>query len=263
MCGRYAAITDPATVAREFDAIDGTEGNAPGADYNVAPTKNVVTVVERYSPAAENDHHQHADEEKTEPVRSVRVMRWGLVPFWAKDPSVGNRMINTRAETVREKPTFRKAFARRRCLVPVDGWFEWQAASGSKAAKKPFYMTSPDGSLLAFAGLWETWRDPDAGPEAPPLVTCSVLTTDAVGRLAGIHNRMPLIMQQQHWQAWLDPDLPDATGLLEPPGPDWLDSLEIRPVSTKVNNVRNNGPELLDRVAAEPHGPDTLFDLPE
>lgn len=262
MCGRYAASKDPATLAREFDAIDDTEGQAPGADYNVAPTKNVLTVVE--FPPTESGGRAHP-EDSSGPTRVIRIMRWGLVPFWAKDTSVGNRMINTRAETVQEKPAFRKAFSRRRCLVPADGWFEWRAAGadGGVARKKPFFMTDPEGLSLAFAGIWETWSDPDADPDTPPLVTCSILTTDAVGRFADVHSRMPLIMPRERWQAWLDPDRPDAGGLLEPPDPTSLDPLEIRPVSTRVNHVRNNGPELLERSDPEPQDLNALFDLPQ
>ncbi|TLW91919.1 SOS response-associated peptidase [Saccharomonospora piscinae] len=263
MCGRYAATKDPATLMREFDAVDGTEGKASGADYNVAPTKNVTTVVERYPRDADGTVLE--DEPA---VRSLRVMRWGLVPFWAKDPSVGSRMINTRAETATEKPSFRKALSRRRCLVPADGWFEWKATpavEGRKAAKEPYYMTTQDGSSLAFAGLWETWRD-KAEPDAPPLITCSVLTTQAVGRLGDIHDRMPLVLPSARWQDWLDPGRTDAADLLTPPERDWLDELELRPVSTRVNNVRNNGPDLVDRVAPEAAdldaAQDALFDTP-
>lgn len=264
MCGRYAATKDPATLMREFDAADGTEGQAPTENYNVAPTKNIVSVVERHP----RDPEGNVVEDEPA-VRALRVMRWGLVPFWAKDPAIGNRMINTRAETATEKPAFRKALSRRRCLIPADGWFEWRVADGAasggkKAPKEPFFMTTRDGSSLAFAGIWETWRDPKGEPGAPPLVTCSIITTDAVGQLTEIHDRMPLVMPRERWRAWLDPDRTDAAELLEPPGLDLVDSLELRPVSTKVNNVRNNGPELLERVQPEAADLDdgALFDLP-
>lgn len=261
MCGRYAATKDPTALMREFDAVDGTEGKVGRADYNVAPTKHVPTVVERYPRDADGTVLE--DEPA---VRSLRVMRWGLVPFWAKDPSVGNRMINTRAETAKEKPAFRKALARRRCLVPADGWFEWKATdggSGRKASKEPYYMTTRDSSSLAFAGLWETWRDPKADPDELPLITFSVITTEAVGQLADIHPRMPLVLPRSRWADWLDPGRTDATDLLAPPDRDWVDELELRPVSTRVNNVRNNGPELIERAAPEPTDLDAaLFDLP-
>lgn len=254
MCGRYAATKNPATLVDEFAAIDRTGGEAPAADHNVAPTKNVLTVVQR--------HPRHEDgtvATDATPQRSLRVMRWGLVPFWAKDASVGNRMINTRSETAAQKPAFRRALAQRRCLVPADGWFEWQRTS---TAKKPHFMTARDDSALAFAGIWETWRDPHAGPDAGPLVTFSILTTDAVGQLTDIHHRMPLVMPRDSWATWLDPDRGDVRELLRPPAQDVVDALELRPVSDKVNNVRNNGPELTERHADEPTQLDhALFDV--
>jgi putative SOS response-associated peptidase YedK len=124
MCGRYASTRDPATLAIEFDAVDGTDGAAPSADYNVAPTKPVLSVVTRHP----RDAQGIPDRDRT--VRSIRVMRWGLVPHWAKDPSIGPRMINARAESAAIKPAFRDPVARRRCLLPADGWYEWQAGSG-------------------------------------------------------------------------------------------------------------------------------------
>lgn len=258
MCGRYAATKDPATLTQEFDATDETEGHAPGADYNVAPTKKIVAVVER--------HPRDADGEVLldEPAaRQLRVMRWGLVPFWAKDPAIGSKMINTRAETAATKPAFRKALARHRCLVPADGWYEWQKGTGPKGRKQPFFMTSPDGSSLAFAGIWETWRDPK-DPGSAPLVTCSVITTDSVGGLTEIHDRMPLVLGREAWQRWLDPDVADVAELLAPPPLDLVDRLEVRPVSDRVNSVRNNGAALLERVEPATDldtGEATLFDV--
>ncbi|MGH3517074.1 MAG: SOS response-associated peptidase [Haloechinothrix sp.] len=262
MCGRYAATKDPATLTQEFDAADETGADAPPPDHNVAPTKDVIAVVERHP--RDEDGAVLAEEPA---ARRLRVMRWGLVPFWAKNASVGSKMINTRAETAATKPAFRKALARHRCLLPADGWFEWQRrpGSGSKARKQPFFMTSADGSSLAFAGIWETWRDPQQ-PDAAPLVTCSVLTTDAVGSLAEIHDRMPLVLPRSRWGDWLDPDLAEVSTLLEPPPLELVDTFEVRPVSDKVNYVRNNGPELLERVEpavdldAQP-GADALFDV--
>jgi putative SOS response-associated peptidase YedK len=254
MCGRYAATKNPAALVSEFDAADETGGQARDADYNVAPTKNVVTVVQRHPRDA--DGHVLDDEPA---VRSLRVMRWGLVPFWAKDPSVGNRMINTRAETATEKPAFKRALAKRRCLVPADGWYEWRKTGGKK---EPFYMTGED---LAFAGIWESWRDPKDGKDtaADPLVTFSIITTDAIGRLTDVHDRMPLLMTKDNWATWLDPDRDDVGELLAPPR-DIVDALELRPISDRVNNVRNNGPELLTRVEAGQADLDTaLFDLPK
>jgi len=246
MCGRYASTRNPATLAVEFDAVDGTDGAAPGARYNVAPTTPVFSVVTRHP----RDPQGVPDQDRT--VRSIRVMRWGLVPHWTKDPGVGSRLINARAETAASKPAFRDAVARRRCLLPADGWYEWQRAAGRAGNpvggthKQPFFITPADGSGLAMAGLWSSWRSPDA--TAPPLVTCAVLTTDAVGPLAEIHDRMPLILPAQAWQAWLDPDCADPSELLAPPPAQLVHALELRPVSTAVNNVRHNGPELVERV---------------
>ncbi|TWF94491.1 SOS response-associated peptidase [Saccharopolyspora dendranthemae] len=242
MCGRYASSKDPGKLAAEFAALDATGGAAPGADFNVAPTKRVLTVVQRHP----QDETGEADLERTE--RSIRVMRWGLVPFWAKDKSIGNRMINAKSETVTSKPAFRSSIKRYRCLVPADGWYEWKREGGTK---QPFFMTPPDGSSLAMAGIYSTWREND---EAEPLVTCSVLTAAAVGQLTGVHDRMPMVLPSQAWSRWLDPDQPDVSDLLAPPSLEIAESLEVRPVSTAVNSVRNNGVELLDRVSLDARG---------
>lgn len=237
VCGRYAATKDPAKLAAEFDAVDATGEDSPGPDYNVAPTKPVMTVVTR---------HPRDDEGRPEPdrtERSVRVMRWGLVPHWAKTKSIGSKMINARADTAASKPAFKTSVARRRCILPADGWFEWRRDG---KAKQPFFMTRQDGASLALAGLWSTWHDPEAPEDAPPLVTCAVLTTDAVGVLAEIHDRMPLLLPTEDWTTWLDPDRTDVADLLVPPPQSLVDTLELRPVSDAVNSVRNNGPKLVE-----------------
>jgi putative SOS response-associated peptidase YedK len=253
VCGRYAATKDPATLAAEFDAADATGEDAPAPDYNVAPTKPVLSVVDRHPRDADGE----PDPDRTE--RSIRIMRWGLVPHWAKELSIGAKMINARADTAASKPAFRTSLAKRRCLLPADGWFEWRR---DPDGKQPFFMTRTDGGSLGMAGLWSTWRDPKGDPDAPPLVTCAVLTTDAVGELAGVHDRMPLLLGPDDWAAWLDPDRSDVADLLTTTAPDLLDALELRPVSSKVNSVRNNGPDLLTR--AEPAtdlDEPALFDL--
>jgi putative SOS response-associated peptidase YedK len=236
VCGRYAAAKDPATLAAEFDAYDATEDHAPPADHNVAPTKDVVAVVQRHP----RDDDGKADESRT--VRSLRVMRWGLIPAWAKDRSIGARMINARSESAATSNAFKTSLAKRRCLLPADGWFEWKKEGGHK---QPFFMTRPDGGSLAMAGLWTVWRDPKES-DGPPVVSAAVLTTAAQGQLADIHDRMPLLMTPEHWAAWLDPDAGEVGGLLEP-SLDLIEELELRPVSSKVNNVRNNGPDLVTR----------------
>jgi putative SOS response-associated peptidase YedK len=243
VCGRYASSTDPATLAVEFDALDATDSEAPGADYNVAPTKPVLAIVAR---------HARDEEGRPEPeavVRSIRVMRWGLVPTWSKDRNVGVKMINARSETAAEKPAYRDSMARRRCILPADGWFEWKRDGG---AKEPFYVTNPDDSSLAMAGLWTAWRDPNE-PDSPWLITCAVLTTDAFGPLAEIHERMPLVLPRESFEQWLAPDQgsDDVADLLKP-SEEIVSRFELRPVSTAVNSIRNNGPELLARAEPQP-----------
>ncbi|HEU0086723.1 MAG TPA: SOS response-associated peptidase [Pseudonocardiaceae bacterium] len=250
MCGRYASTRNPATLAVEFDALDVTEGAAPPPDYNVAPTKPVLSVVTRHP----RDIEGTPDPERTE--RTIRVMRWGLVPHWAKDPGIGSRLINARAESAATKPAFRDALARRRCLLPADGWYEWQAPAAPGTGKQPFFITPADGSGLALAGLWATWRGPDAAE--PPLMSCAVLTTAAVGPLVEIHERMPLVLPPDAWADWLDPDAADPGPLLAAPSPHLVHTLELRPVATAVNNVRHQGPELVERV--EPEQP-ALLDI--
>lgn len=237
MCGRYASTKDPAALAAEFDAADATGGESGGADYNVAPTKQVPAVVLRHPRGADGEPDPLRSE------RGLRLMRWGLVPKWAKDPKVGSRMINAKAETVTSKPAFRTAAKYRRCLLPADGWYEWKR-DGER--KQPYFMTSPDDASLAMAGIWETWHDPAAAEGTPPLVTCSVLTTAAIGALAEVHDRMPLVLPAARWDDWLDPDRSEITGLLGP-SRELVDALELRPVASTVNNVRNNGAELIER----------------
>jgi putative SOS response-associated peptidase YedK len=252
MCGRYASTKAPTDLAEEFSAVDAVSekaGEEHRPDYNVAPTRDVIAVVQRHPRDAEGN----ADPATTE--RSLRLVRWGLVPFWAKNPSAGARMINARAETAAEKPAFRKALASRRCLLPADGWYEWQrraATKDHKASKQPYFTHYPDGSSVAMAGLWEFWR-PKEGEllEKYPdgLVTATVLTTEAVGPLTQVHDRMPLVLPRDAWDAWLDPDT-DAKAdpvqaWLRPPSEELVSALEIVPVSDRVNSVKNNSADLL------------------
>ena len=247
MCGRYASIKAPADLADEFRAVDATQGAAQ-ADYNVAPTKQIVAVVERHP----RDDEGTPDPDRTE--RTLRMLRWGLVPSWAKDPKGGARMINARSESAAEKPAFRRALASRRCLIPADGWYEWQRGEDHK---QPYYTHYADGRSLALAGLWEYWKpkeDPE-GKYPDGLVTATVLTTSAVGVLSQVHDRMPLVLPPETWDAWLDPDIgkddDGVAGLLVPPSPELIARLELRPVGAAVNSVRNNGPELLAPMAPE------------
>jgi putative SOS response-associated peptidase YedK len=180
-----------------------------------------------------------------------------LVPSWAKDPGIGSRMINARMETVAEKPAYRKAFAARRCLLPADGYFEWypteQLTKAGKPRKQPFFIRPRDGATLAMAGLYEIWRDPERADDDPERFrwTCTVITTDAEDDLGQIHDRMPLMVEPDRRGAWLDPRTQrgDLLDLLVPAAPG---NLEAFPVSTMVGNVRNNGPELIEPLPAEP-----------
>jgi putative SOS response-associated peptidase YedK len=244
MCGRFAVTTDPALLAQKIEAIDEATSAAKdvgGPNFNVAPTTTISTVVKR-----------HTDPED-ESTRRVRLMRWGLIPPWVKtteDGAPDNKgplLINARSEKVTSSPAFRNSAKSKRCLVPMDGWYEWR---GEKGAKTPFYMYGGDGELLYMAGLWSTWRPKEAPKDAPPLLSCTIITTDAAGPLAEIHDRMPLTISRADWDRWLDPDAPIDEGLLRGHGD--LDRIEIREVSRLVNSVRNNGPELIEPAEPEP-----------
>ncbi|RSN58354.1 MULTISPECIES: SOS response-associated peptidase [Actinomadura] len=253
MCGRYATSRARQELLDEFRAqVDAVEGDLE-PDYNVAPTKQVPVILDRAPKDAP---------EEAAPVRQLRTVRWGLVPSWAKDPAIGNRMINARAETVHEKPSYRRAFARRRCLLPADGYFEWYVQQSEEAEKKkrpqkqPFFIRPKDGGIMAMAGLYELWKT----PEDEWLWTCTVITTDAPDDLGRIHDRMPMVVEPDRWDAWLDPSLtePDRVrGLLVPA---MAGTMDAYPVSKAVNNVKNNGPDLVRPESDDPAGPpDALF----
>ncbi|HLR84442.1 MAG TPA: SOS response-associated peptidase [Nocardioidaceae bacterium] len=247
MCGRYANSRSSADIAAEFEIQPEYAPSEVLADYNVAPTKEVPAVVER---------RPHRDSPE-EPVRQLRLLRWGLVPSWAKDPKIGNRMINARMETVAEKPSFRRAFSVRRALLPADGYFEWYATdkrnAKGKPVKQPFFIRPRDGGIMAMAGLYEIWKDPTKSDDEPDAFrwTCTVLTTSAEDDLGHIHERMPLLVEPDRYHAWLDPDRSEKADLLELLVPAAPGRLEAYPVSTEVNNVRNNGPQLVDPIAVE------------
>jgi putative SOS response-associated peptidase YedK len=243
MCGRYASSRRPEDLVDEFDIVESRIQDALAPDYNVAPTKEVYAVLERppKGPTGAADGPEA-------PERQLRVLTWGLVPSWAKDASIGNRMINARMETVAEKPAYRRAFAKRRCLLPADGYFEWyptqQLTAAGKPRKQPFFIRPLDHGVLAMAGLYEIWRDPTMAEEDPARFrwTCTVLTTRAEDSLGHIHDRMPLMVERERWGSWLDPRVDGDLELLVPAAPGRL---EAYPVSTLVSNVRNNGPELV------------------
>jgi putative SOS response-associated peptidase YedK len=240
MCGRFVSATPPDQIAAYFGA-EPTEAVLEPS-YNVAPTKDVYAVL--------------ADGG----VRHVDAFHWGLIPLWAKDAKIGSKMINARADTLAEKNAFKSAFRKRRCLIPADGFYEWQkrGAQGggtgtSKAPKQPYFIARPDGEPYAFAGLWEVWRGPNKDQE--PLRSCTIITTDPNDVMAKIHDRMPVILPESAWDTWLDRDVDDLDllgKLLVPADPALT---VLRPISTEVNNVRNDGPQLLDEVDPGPDAP--------
>lgn len=248
---------------------DATEALDP--DWNVAPTKSVYAVLDR----------PDKDSGSPAPVRQLRVLRWGMVPSWAKTPQSAAKMINARAETVHEKPTYRRPFVARRCLLPADGYFEWvtgaderqleEQGKRKRARKQPYFVTPADGSVMAMAGLYEFWRDRTL-PDDHPLAwwsTCTVITTEAEptplaeapqdgpGALADIHPRMPLMLTPDRWDAWLDPARTDPDELRELLAPPPAGLMRAYPVTTAVSDVRNNGADLLEPLPAPEEA--TLF----
>ncbi|MFL6101523.1 MAG: SOS response-associated peptidase [Actinomycetales bacterium] len=257
MCGRYAASAHPDDLVEEFDVDEDRTADGDAAPwapkYNTAPTDTAPVVLTR-RPRGEPDAH---------PVRQLRLLRWGLVPSWSKSAAGGAKMINARAETLFDAAAYKRTALVRRCLVPADGWYEWQASPTAldrkgKPRKQPFFVHRRDrdgspGSSLAFAGLYEFWKDrsrPDDDPAAW-LVSYTIITTAAEPGLDRIHDRMPVVLDPDHWGQWLDPDLDDPAvvrALLASPGPGRFAAY---PVSGLVSSVRNDGPQLLDAAPAE------------
>jgi putative SOS response-associated peptidase YedK len=237
MCGRYTLTTPGEVIAEIFDLPEAPE---VAARYNVAPTQEVAAI------RAASDDDEGADEsadESRDGGRRFVTLRWGLVPHWAKDPSIGNRMINARSESVAEKPAFRTSFKKRRCLVLADGFYEWQKVSGGK--KQPWYFRLESGEPFAFAGLWSSWKPKDGG-ESEPLETCTLLTTDANTLVKKAHHRMPVILSPEDLDLWLDPHVQDREpleALLDPFDPARMIAF---PVSTRVNSPANDDPSVIE-----------------
>jgi putative SOS response-associated peptidase YedK len=254
MCGRYVSTKSTSDLLDEFDAVDATDATPIEPDYNIAPTKSIPTIVNRPLTArGSTQAHPSTVVEPTTPpeaVRQLRLAHWGLVPSWAKDRSIGNKLINARAETLADKPAFRRAFAKRRCLIPADGWYEWlpDTDERGKPRKQPFFMTPTDHHTIALAGLYEFWRPKDAPDGTELLLSATILTVESRGDLAEIHERMPLVLDRRDWQRWLDPASDGPVDLLQAADEAAREHLELRPVSTQVNSVKNNAPELLARV---------------
>ena len=221
MCGRFSLTVDLRELARRFEF----DGNLLDLEpnYNVAPTQNVLTVI-----GGEN--------------RRGGFMRWGLIPHWAKTASIGSRMINARAETVAQRPAFRDAFRRRRCLVLADGFYEWQRAG---SVKKPMRIVMESGEPFAFAGLWAMWRD----SEGNRIPSCTIITTEANDLLRPIHNRMPVILPREMEEFWLDRDVQDVAVLENALTAYPSELMQTYQVSTLVNSARNSGPQVVEPVA--------------
>ncbi len=223
MCGRLTQQLSSDELAQLFGAED--LANDPGSHFNVAPTQSIRVVVEH------------------DGRRVVAAQRWGLIPSWADNARIGARLINARAETVAEKPAFRSAFRRHRCIVPADSFYEWQT---SGKVKTPFAVRRNDGQPLAFAGLWASWRNPAADER---VASCTIVTTEANSLLAAIHNRMPVILPEDAWSEWLDPTNEDLVALQSLLKPFPAELMQAYPVTRLVNDVRHDGPELVARGA--------------
>jgi putative SOS response-associated peptidase YedK len=233
VCGRFTSSTPPAALAELFK-VETLKADELGENYNVAPTARVYAVAT-----------------DSEGERQLGTFRWGLVPSWAKDPSVGSKMINARAETVATKNAYRKPLVRKRCIIPADGFYEWQkkvAVEGAKPDKQPMFIHSADGRPLAFAGLWEVWKG--AG-DVEPIRSCTIITTSANDTMAPVHDRMPVILPPEAWDTWLDPEVQDPEVLQRLLIPAADDVLVYHPVSKLVNTVKNRGPELIRRIDPE------------
>lgn len=233
MCGRFVQLSSPDLLVERF-AVDEVATPSRAPSYNVAPRATVFAVRDRIE---DDERRRHLSE-----------LRWGLVPSWAKDPKTGDRMINARAESLADKPAYQRAFQKHRCLVPADGFYEWQRRGGRK---QPMFIHRRDGEPMAFAGLWAAWRDASE-PDGDWLCSCAIVTTNANTALAPLHDRMPVVLEEQHWDRWLDATVDDVDALAEllVPAPD--DVLVAYPVSTAVNSADNDGPELVERVELEP-----------
>ncbi len=230
MCGRVVRTHTAEEIAKALDAVNKVqEPLAP--DFNIGPTRMIPAVLEH-----------HLDDDAFE--RQVNMLKWGLVPYWAKDPSIGNRTINARVETVATKPAFRSAFAKRRCLVTVSGFYEWQKLEGRK---QPWYIYPPDGGILTLAGIFERWKD----AEGNVLTTCAVITTSAQDDVGDLHDRAPMVVPADATEQWLDRTEQESEALQRLLVPALPGTFKAHPVDVAVGNVRNNYPELLNPVKIE------------
>lgn len=231
VCGRFTSLTPPEELARIFETeIPSPEILEHVPNYNVAPTTRILAV------AVDREGH-----------RRIGRFQWGLVPSWAKDPTGSARLINARSESIFERPSFRHLVPHRRCIVPVDGFYEWRTVHDepppARAPKQPVYITRRDGRPVAIAGIWSSWR---ADESSPWLHTCALVTTRANAVIEGIHDRMPVILEPTDWASWLDPANSNRTEIESLMKPAGVEVVAVRPVTTRVNSVRNNDRTLLD-----------------
>lgn len=222
MCGRYTLHHRPEEIAERFDVEPIEELLAPR--YNIAPSQIIPVIRQAQS-------------------REMAGCKWGLIPFWAKDPKIGANLINAKAETIAEKPSFKRPFTKRRCLIPADGFYEWQKRG--KAPSQPMYIRRRDGGLFAFAGLWEEWRS----PEAEPIETCTIITVEPNELISKIHNRMAAILNPDDEAAWIDPKsgIDDLLQMLRPYDSDELEAIAV---SRAVNSPANDSPALIAPIEA-------------
>ncbi len=231
MCGRFVSVSTPEQLAEAF-GVDEVRTDPLGPRYNVAPTLDVYSVIER------------------DDQRRLGTLRWGFLPFWAK--SLKDRApINARVESVADSKMFASAFAKRRCLLPADGFYEWQEREDS-TRKQPYFIHHPDDEPLALAGIWTVWRDSEQGDDADPVFSCAIVTTKATGAMADVHDRMPVILPSKLWDAWLTAEPQEAPHLQQVVAGAGTPRLELVPITDRVNNVRNDGPELLEPGTVDP-----------
>lgn len=221
MCGRFNLITDIRSVARRFGLAAPPDAAAWRPRFNIAPTQTVIIVAD-------------------DGTRRLERMRWGLIPSWASDPGIGNKLINARSETLTERPSFRTALRRRRCLIPADGFYEWPAVPGGRG-KQPTRIVLRSREVFAFAGLWESW----AAPDGQAIRSCTIITCPPNELMATMHHRMPVILTREAEDTWLDPRIEDPGLLLPLLRPYPADQMECYPVSRLVNNPANDSPQLI------------------
>lgn len=228
MCGRYRLSRRKELIAEYFDIADDVDWDPR---YNIAPSQNAGII----------------RQDRTKPERRFALARWGLIPYWAKDATIGQRAFNARSETAASKPAFKEAFRSQRCLIPADGFYEWRR---SAAGKQPLHFGMADDSLLALAGLWDCWR----GPGGDAVESCTILTTTPNSLLADVHDRMPVILNRQHYDLWLDPgfqNVAELAGMLKP-----FDAALMKryPVSTRLNSVANDDQRCAEVAVVDPGG---------